>query len=121
KAELSHDSQTSGWIEEKRLFQNYKQLQFFDTLALYFNRTHPSERGEATFERVPLSATEDAAVTMRPRGPGVYELSPFPFGAQSAEYDFAGRPVEPGQDRKSTRLNSSHEWISYAVFCLKKK
>src|SRR5438105_6328821 len=36
------------------------------------------------------------------------------------------RPV-PGEeaiitgDRKSTRLNSSHEWISYAVFCLKKK
>src|SRR5438105_7538889 len=25
------------------------------------------------------------------------------------------------QDRKSTRLNSSHEWKSYAVFCLKKK
>src|SRR5207247_5514929 len=25
-----------------------------------------------------------------------------------------------GRDRKSTRLNSSHEWISYAVFCLKK-
>src|SRR5207247_6223196 len=24
-------------------------------------------------------------------------------------------------DRKSTRLNSSHEWSSYAVFCLKKK
>src|SRR3712207_8441587 len=28
---------------------------------------------------------------------------------------------EPGQDRKSTRLNSSHANISYAVFCLKKK
>src|SRR5260221_3983869 len=27
----------------------------------------------------------------------------------------------PGQDRKSTRLNSSHTVISYAVFCLKKK
>src|SRR5438105_10054408 len=26
-----------------------------------------------------------------------------------------------GLDRKSTRLNSSHEWISYAVVCLKKK
>src|SRR5207247_3971614 len=25
------------------------------------------------------------------------------------------------RDRKSTRLNSSHEWISYAVFCLKRK
>src|SRR5207253_9593781 len=28
---------------------------------------------------------------------------------------------EPGRDRKSTRLNSSHVAISYAVFCLKKK
>src|SRR2546422_3123168 len=28
---------------------------------------------------------------------------------------------EPQQDRKSTRLNSSHGYISYAVFCLKKK
>src|SRR2546426_8440476 len=28
---------------------------------------------------------------------------------------------EPSQDRKSTRLNSSHLVISYAVFCLKKK
>src|SRR5438105_11018625 len=27
----------------------------------------------------------------------------------------------PVRDRKSTRLNSSHEWISYAVFCLKIK
>src|SRR2546428_5873836 len=27
----------------------------------------------------------------------------------------------PARDRKSTRLNSSHDQISYAVFCLKKK
>src|SRR5690554_7738202 len=35
-----------------------------------------------------------------------------------------GRPVPAGwieEDRKSTRLNSSHVRISYAVFCLKKK
>src|SRR2546429_7185030 len=29
--------------------------------------------------------------------------------------------IESGIDRKSTRLNSSHGYISYAVFCLKKK
>ena len=29
--------------------------------------------------------------------------------------------LPPGRDRKSTRLNSSHVSISYAVFCLKKK
>src|SRR5258708_14792421 len=28
---------------------------------------------------------------------------------------------DAGEDRKSTRLNSSHQIISYAVFCLKKK
>src|SRR5205809_5837174 len=31
------------------------------------------------------------------------------------------RPAQAAQDRKSTRLNSSHGYISYAVFCLKKK
>src|SRR5207247_10299559 len=31
------------------------------------------------------------------------------------------RRIRCRRDRKSTRLNSSHEWISYAVFCLKKK
>src|SRR2546422_4844671 len=31
------------------------------------------------------------------------------------------RTTPPPRDRKSTRLNSSHGYISYAVFCLKKK
>src|SRR2546422_6926502 len=30
-------------------------------------------------------------------------------------------PLDDAADRKSTRLNSSHGYISYAVFCLKKK
>src|SRR5947208_12700065 len=33
----------------------------------------------------------------------------------------AGQDARGDQDRKSTRLNSSHQIISYAVFCLKKK
>src|SRR3712207_6855482 len=45
------------------------------------------------------------------------------FGRTDAGRDpdgrFAARSAEP--DRKSTRLNSSHANISYAVFCLKKK
>src|SRR2546422_2199996 len=32
-----------------------------------------------------------------------------------------GQAEQDTQDRKSTRLNSSHGYISYAVFCLKKK
>src|SRR2546427_8120637 len=34
---------------------------------------------------------------------------------------YGGAPRGVGRDRKSTRLNSSHSQISYAVFCLKKK
>src|SRR5690606_40040994 len=43
-------------------------------------------------------------------------LTPYPFG------DPEMTPIRGGDgDRKSTRLNSSHVKISYAVFCLKKK
>src|SRR5690606_40983744 len=41
-----------------------------------------------------------------------------PGGAAPAS---AAGPIVRGEDRKSTRLNSSHVKISYAVFCLKKK
>src|SRR5438094_7537265 len=40
-------------------------------------------------------------------------------GLREEEPRFAGRSI--AGDRKSTRLNSSHRTISYAVFCLKKK
>src|SRR5438105_7838708 len=42
------------------------------------------------------------------------------FG-QGVERIFPLHSPTNAADRKSTRLNSSHEWISYAVFCLKKK
>src|SRR2546422_6215705 len=44
-------------------------------------------------------------------------------GTGSCELEVAGGGVYRvvGRDRKSTRLNSSHGYISYAVFCLKKK
>src|SRR3712207_7418178 len=41
-------------------------------------------------------------------------------GGASAQTTGAGAAA-PARDRKSTRLNSSHANISYAVFCLKKK
>src|SRR5438132_7922867 len=53
------------------------------------------------------------------RSPG--PRRPFPTrDERRREMGLAERAPEPG-DRKSTRLNSSHTVISYAVFCLKKK
>src|SRR5271163_3769536 len=48
------------------------------------------------------------------------------FAGRSADHGANPRPERradcfPCEDRKSTRLNSSHDQISYAVFCLKKK
>src|SRR2546427_5961426 len=45
---------------------------------------------------------------------------------QGLAHEIDGQRAQPlapaaGPDRKSTRLNSSHSQISYAVFCLKKK
>src|SRR2546430_9388528 len=47
-------------------------------------------------------------------------LAKWPDGKPFDEWDRYGA-VELDIDRKSTRLNSSHSQISYAVFCLKKK
>src|SRR2546422_5833131 len=47
-------------------------------------------------------------------------LAPFP-PAQEAPAPTQNSFAESQSDRKSTRLNSSHGYISYAVFCLKKK
>jgi hypothetical protein len=98
KAEIAKDATLAPLLDEQKLFQNYKQLQFLDTLALYFNRVHPKARGPQVFAHVPLNAERDTTVTIRPDGPGVYALSPFPFAPTTAEFAFAGRHITPRQD-----------------------
>src|SRR2546430_10776291 len=70
-----------------------------------------------TLFRSPLFLREAAR-----RSPVVVErvadaLEPF----RKSALGFLERGMEAEGDRKSTRLNSSHSQISYAVFCLKKK
>jgi len=95
KAELAVDPGTRDWIDERKVFQNYKALQFIDTLALYFNRIHPGERVEQQFENVPVSRERDVTVTIRPAGANTYHLSSFPFAAAGKEFAFCGRRVTP--------------------------
>ena len=45
KAELSNDPEARAWLDEPKVFQNYKALQFIDTLALYFNQNSPQRAG----------------------------------------------------------------------------
>src|SRR5688572_31738255 len=68
-----------------------------------------------------LSGTFSSGSTLLTAGTGVYTLN---MGSGTDQIDFGtsltGADAVNG-DRKSTRLNSSHSQISYAVFCLKKK
>src|SRR5438105_9614888 len=58
------------------------------------------------------------STTGDPAGPA-YRSGIAVFDVMAGLHAAIGILAALNQDRKSTRLNSSHEWISYAVFCLK--
>src|SRR5256885_10067315 len=55
------------------------------------------------------------------REPGPESVESVPVQGQAQVVELVARAALRAGDRKSTRLNSSHLVISYAVFCLKKK
>src|SRR2546422_5233763 len=64
-------------------------------------------------------AREEEFFSALPARPAVFQVEPWHKGAQP--YLLRTADLRRRLDRKSTRLNSSHGYISYAVFCLKKK
>src|SRR5437870_8748945 len=76
----------------------------------------PLAAGVAPFADPPVHWSETNNVRWKFPLPGKGHSSPVVFGDRI----FVTAAVPVG-DRKSTRLNSSHVAISYAVFCLKKK
>jgi hypothetical protein len=101
KTQLAADPISAEWIADDFLFTNYKLLQFFDTLALYFHMVHAEARGEATFPNVPRAVGDDVTVTIRPIDHDTYALSPWPFADDSLSVSTRGRylaPQSPGTD-----------------------
>jgi hypothetical protein len=95
KSQLADDPEMAPWVEEQRLFHNYKLLQFFDTLCLYFNCTHEAARGRSEFLNVPRAIGEDVTVVVERVDEGVYRVDPFPFASDGVEITCAGRWMEP--------------------------
>src|SRR5688572_32534091 len=87
--------------------------------ALLSIRFYSSFRKEKAGKMIPFRNRRDAGKKLAQEllhyanGPDVIVLA-LPRGGVPVAYEVA-------LDRKSTRLNSSHSQISYAVFCLKKK
>src|SRR5258708_22096715 len=76
----------------------------FPYTTLFRSRKYPSARAKALVPAFRVVGQDLTSRGMQRYQPGLSEL-----GSSNRE------------DRKSTRLNSSHQIISYAVFCLKKK
>jgi hypothetical protein len=95
KAILAADPETRAWVEERHLFQNYKQLQFFDTMSLYFHLRHASERGDETYVHVPMRGDADTDVALKKIDDKVYSLDPFPFAGDRLTLTCKGRYVMP--------------------------
>src|SRR5438034_3793378 len=98
---------------------------FLIMLTCFLNDTSPTEIYTLSLhDALPISGSELASRHLQTRRPcPAWSLAfqenrrAFPSGREQA----GRRAARNHKDRKSTRLNSSHTVISYAVFCLKKK
>src|SRR2546429_7884144 len=96
--------------------------------SFFFNDTATTEIYTLSLhDALPISYTtaqSPAACILHPRTANAYTVGPSPAPGSVRCLQLLGRtwlaPI-PERDRKSTRLNSSHGYISYAVFCLNKK
>src|SRR5690606_41043108 len=104
-------------------FPRYTAAPVVATLSLH--DALPISEGPFTPEPVPMAGSYSIDPSIYTADDGEYYMY---FGGiwggqlqkyRDNSYDDANE--EPAEDRKSTRLNSSHVKISYAVFCLKKK
>ena len=118
KEQLSSNAESAAWVEEVALMNNYKLLQFFDTLSLYFHMTHAEGRSESKFLNVPDGKGTDHTLSIKPTGDGVYALAPFPFKGDSLEMTVEGRYItaQPqGTDFKVIFDNTPKEKQTYKI------
>src|SRR4051812_49986805 len=98
----------------------YKGWKFFNPLTKYIVI---SERADFDERYFPALKSHSQVISTVP-----HTVNSFLPAPTLITNDLDTKPLVPGpineeeeEDRKSTRLNSSHMSISYAVFCLKKK
>src|SRR2546422_10438003 len=93
----------------------YHRTFYYSCIFFFFNDT-------ATTEIYTLSLHDALPISRLPDDVHVQlEVLPQPSPLLPLVAEQLGDREPADRDRKSTRLNSSHGYISYAVFCLKKK
>jgi len=90
-------------VGELQVMHNYKLLQFFDTLAIYFHLKHPSLLTEQIFSNVPRTVGDDVIITVTPLGDGRFLMSPWPFTKEVVRVTCEGRYLTPAADDAAMR------------------
>src|SRR5690625_6818852 len=90
------------------------------TCSLLYLHSFPTRRSSDLFSFMAIDFCNSCNSSLWETSIGVFKsVRIWSMGAVSSIGETA--PIDHILDRKSTRLNSSHVAISYAVFCLKKK
>jgi hypothetical protein len=79
RRELTDDPEYGSLVVDERLFANYKLLQAFDTMSLFFCLGRDGEGVPVTFQNVPSRDGDSTTVTFTPRGERRVEVDPWPF------------------------------------------
>src|SRR5437660_6338924 len=125
-----HDGEfKKGLALMERAVEEFPLALAYRNLAVYWNSEGDAVKGnEYTQKALALDPKDPynlvfAAVFMAANGKKeeALKIARANMNLMPASYNLAAIFAQNGQDRKSTRLNSSHVAISYAVFCLKKK
>src|SRR5947207_6316324 len=114
---IDHAHMEAMWREAANRHGKYSSHLWVTVLALLYGTG--LRRGE--LERLNLDAFDRVEGTLRIDGRKTGQERCVPLPEMVLQCLDAYLPLRHNQDRKSTRLNSSHTVISYAVFCLKKK
>src|SRR5438874_11945254 len=89
---------------------------------MHFIRSFPCKSSSSSFFFNDPAPTEIYTLSLHDALPICAQSIRWRYGRiRPSSRDASRRRFKDGLDRKSTRLNSSHVEISYAVFCLKKK
>jgi hypothetical protein len=112
-AEVASNPDTAGWIGEERLRTNYRLLQAYDMLSLYFCLGF-DEPVELT--NVPVVNGESATVTIEPLGGGTHTLDPYPLAVSPLRIVLdAKRVAQPIEAPVEAMLVSPTVQIEYVV------
>src|SRR2546427_7970118 len=116
KAKAIMDYWPEAGVAEKKTHSSSIELGAAEKVRKHFHEVADAEAAAERAAAAAEKAAKEAAIkAARARSAAPVAAKP------SAAAPAAGPGIAAPGDRKSTRLNSSHSQISYAVFCLKKK